>query len=86
MTGFDSLSGNYFPDVAKIGLEGVGEDRLTFQVIKLEGEKPCLRGNVSCCLSGETVFLFGGGNMDDSYGDLWSWEIDANKWAELPKS
>lgn len=34
MTGFDSLSGDYFPDVAKISLESIGMDKLTYQVIK----------------------------------------------------
>lgn len=86
MNGFDARSTNYFADVVKICLDGIAEDKLTYEIIKAEGNRPSLRGNASCCLVGGTVYLFGGGNVDDSFGDLWSWEIESNKWTELPKS
>jgi hypothetical protein len=86
LNGFDSLTSNYFADVCKICLDGISEDKLTYEIIKTEVSRPSPRGNASCCLVGGLVYLFGGGNVDDSYGDLWSYDLDSNKWTELPKS
>ena len=73
--GYDAISTNYITDIIKISLERLGEDQLTYEIIKVSGDVPAPRGNASVCLVGNTVFIFGGGCVDDAYGDLWMWEI-----------
>lgn len=73
--GYDSISTNYITDIIKISLERLGEDQLAYEIIKANGTAPAPRGNASVCLVGDTVFVFGGGCVDDAYGDLWMWEI-----------
>jgi hypothetical protein len=86
LNGYDSISTNYFGDIIKISLDKLSEDQLTYEIIKCGGSKPIPRGNSSCCIVGSLIFMFGGGSVDEAYGDLWSWDIESRSWTELPKN
>jgi hypothetical protein len=69
--------------IIKISLENVQDDILTYEILN-PGEKfPNPRGNTSCCLAGNEIYLFGGGNVEDVYGDFWSWDIEKSIWNEI---
>lgn len=60
--GYDSKSTDYSNVVIQINLEKIAENDLTFRVIKTE-VAPSRRANASCCLVGNEIYMFGGGNI-----------------------
>lgn len=77
--GYDSISTEYLDSVIKIDLSKVSEDILTYEIIK-EENGPYKRANSSCCLVENKIYLFGGGNMENVFDDLWIFEIETSHW------
>ncbi len=72
--GYDSKSTEYLQPIIKIDLSKVSEDLLTFKVINAENG-PFGRANSSCCLVKNQIYVFGGGNIEDVFDDLWIFDI-----------
>ena len=47
---------------------------------------PSPRANACCCLADNQIFVFGGGRVDESYNDLWVWDIESSTWTEQGKN
>ena len=77
--GYDANETKFMTSVVKISLDKISDDELTFQIIQSE-TMPAPRGNATCCLADNQIFLFGGGRVDESYNDLWIWNIESSTW------
>jgi len=82
--GYDSNSTNYLDCVIKIDLSKISENLLTYSLIR-EDKGPYGRANSSCSLVNNEIYLFGGGNIEDVFDDLWQFEIESEKWQQSLK-
>lgn len=82
--GYDSKSTDYLKTVIKIDLSKVSEDSLTYSVIKGENG-PFGRANSSCCLVKNQIYVFGGGNIEDVFDDLWIFDIESQNWLQTQR-
>ena len=77
--GYDSRSTEYLHTLIRIDLSHASQDTLSYEVVMQE-HGPYNRANSSCCLVKDQIYLFGGGNMEDVFDDLWVLETEGCRW------
>jgi len=79
--GFSTKGGVYTNSIYKVDVKKK-TSHLLFKDRKGEnrGPSPIPRGEQTCHLNGNNIFIFGGMNLKKKFNDLWKFDLQTNLW------